>query len=52
MSNLNQLKIKTGIVNRTIKDLNSYIKEINQIKEKIETMKANKVDEHDIAHRV
>jgi hypothetical protein len=51
MADLNRLKLKTGIVTRTIKDLNSYIKEVNLIKDKIELMKQNNVDEHDINKR-
>jgi prefoldin subunit 5 len=51
MADLNRLKLKTNVLNRTIKDLNSYMKEVNQIKEKIETMKQNNVDEADVNKR-
>ena len=48
MSDLNRLKIKTNVVNRTMKDTASYSKEIVELKAKIEKMKASGAEEHDV----
>ena len=52
MSDLNRLKIKTNVVLRTMKDTDSYSKEVVAQKKKIEDMKAAGADEHDIRQMV
>ena len=52
MSDLNRLKIKTNVVNRTMKDTASYSKEIVEEKAKIEKMKTEGAEEHDIKQMV
>ena len=47
-----QLKIKTGVVKRTLKDVVSYQKEEREQAEKIVQMKADAKEEHDITKQV
>lgn len=41
-----QIKIKTGIVKRLVKEANSYIKEVKQQEDKIEQLKVEAEDEY------
>ena len=43
-----QLKIKTGSVRRNMKDFTSYKKEETSLKDKLEKMKEDGKEEHDI----
>ncbi|XP_005091780.1 tubulin-specific chaperone A [Aplysia californica] len=45
---IKQIKIKTGVVKRLVKEKESYEKEATQIEEKIEKMKADGKDEYDV----
>ena len=45
---MRQLKIKTGTVNRCVKDYKSYQKEENQLNEKLQKMIEEGKDEYDI----
>ncbi|XP_055878100.1 tubulin-specific chaperone A-like [Biomphalaria glabrata] len=45
---IKQIKIKTGVVKRLTKEKESYEKEAVQLEEKLEKMKADGKDEHDI----
>ena len=45
---LRPIKIKTGVLKRSVKDYQYYVKELNKTLEKVETMKAENKDEHDI----
>ncbi|ESP01244.1 hypothetical protein LOTGIDRAFT_212782 [Lottia gigantea] len=45
---IRQIKIKTGVVKRIAKEKTMYEKEAKQIEEKIEKMKTDGKDEHDV----
>ncbi|KAH9520195.1 hypothetical protein Btru_060245 [Bulinus truncatus] len=45
---IKQIKIKTGVVKRLTKEKESYEKEAVQLEERLEKMKADGKDEHDI----
>ncbi|XP_029941313.1 tubulin-specific chaperone A isoform X2 [Salarias fasciatus] len=47
-----QIKIKTGIVKRLVKEENAYIKDVKQQEDKIERLKAEAGDEYVIKKQV
>jgi len=49
---LKELKIKTGVVKRTAKELSMYKKEADKERNALEKMKSETADEHDIRHQV
>ncbi|CAG9460159.1 unnamed protein product [Pedinophyceae sp. YPF-701] len=51
MAATRELKIKTGVVKRTHKELGLYKKESEREAGKLETMKGQGADEHDVRHQ-
>ena len=47
-NHVRQIKIKSGTLKRNMKDFTSYKKEENMLMEKLEKMKDEEKDEHDI----
>jgi tubulin-specific chaperone A len=52
MATAREVKIKTGVLKRSLKDNLSYEKEEQQLIEKIEKMKSDGADEYDIRKQV
>ena len=45
---LRTIKIKTGVLKRSVKDYSSYREEAKQLEAKVDKLKAEEADEHDI----